>query len=84
MIYKKRRHALLGERIGVDIANNMYDVCEALVEEHKEANDLEGFRMDVLKYFAVDFDIKDRGFPERPANNLTERLYQGGSGYIQS
>ena len=35
VIYKKRRHALLGERIGVDIANNMYDVCETLVEEHK-------------------------------------------------
>ncbi|WP_279091937.1 preprotein translocase subunit SecA [Butyricimonas virosa] len=76
VIYKKRRHALLGERIGVDIANNMYDVCEALVEEHKEANDLEGFRMDVLKYFAVDFDIKEEDFQKTSANNLTERLYK--------
>lgn len=46
----------------MDIANNMYDVCETLVEEHKEANDLEGFRMDVLKYLAVDFDIKEEDF----------------------
>ena len=76
VIYKKRRHALLGERIGVDIANNMYDVCEALVEEHKEANDLEGFRMDVLKYLAVDFDIKEEEFQKTSANNLTERLYK--------
>ena len=76
VIYKKRRHALLGERIGVDIANNMYDVCEALVEEHKEANDLEGFRMDVLKYLAVDFDIKEEDFQKTSANDLTERLYK--------
>ena len=76
VIYKKRRHALLGERIGVDIANNMYDVCETLVEEHKEANDLEGFRMDVLKYLAVDFDIKEEDFQKTSANNLTERLYK--------
>lgn len=76
VIYKKRRHALLGERIGVDIANNMYDVCEVLVEEHKEANDLEGFRMDVLKYLAVDFDIKEEDFQKTSANNLTERLYK--------
>lgn len=76
VIYKKRRHALLGERIGVDIANNMYDVCETLVEEHKDANDLESFRMDVLKYFAVDFDIKEEDFQKTSANNLTERLYK--------
>ena len=76
VIYKKRRHALLGERIGVDIANNMYDVCETLVEEHKEANDLEGFRMDVLKYLAVDFDIKEEDFQKTSADNLTERLYK--------
>ena len=76
VIYKKRRHALLGERIGVDIANNMYDVCEALVDEHKEANDLVGFRMDVLKYLAVDFDIKEEDFQKTSANNLTERLYK--------
>ena len=76
VIYKKRRHALLGERIGVDIANNMYDVCETLVEEHKEANDLEGFRMDVLKYLPVYIDINEEDFQKTSATNLTERLYK--------
>jgi len=76
VIYKKRRHALLGERIGVDIANNMYDVCEVLVEEHKEANSLEAFRLDVLKYLAVDFDIKEEEFQKGSTNDLTERLYK--------
>ena len=38
--------------------------------------DLEGFRMDVLKYLAVDFDIKEEEFQKTSANNLTERLYK--------
>lgn len=76
VIYKKRRHALLGERIGVDIANNMYDVCETLVEEHKEANDLENFKIDVLKYLSVNFEIGEEEFQKMSASNLTEKLYK--------
>ncbi|WP_065220019.1 MULTISPECIES: preprotein translocase subunit SecA [Butyricimonas] len=76
VIYKKRRHALLGERIGVDIANNMYDVCEALVEEHKENNEVEAFRLDVLKYLSVNFDIKEEEFQKMSASDLTEKLYK--------
>ena len=60
----------------MDIANNMYDVCENLVEEHKEANNLEAFRLDVLKYLAVDFDIKEEEFQKSSANDLTEKLYK--------
>ncbi|MBC5621045.1 preprotein translocase subunit SecA [Butyricimonas hominis] len=76
VIYKKRRHALLGERIGVDIANNMYDVCETLVEVHKDSNEVEDFRLDVLKYLSVNFDIKEEEFQKTSASELTERLYK--------
>ncbi|MDR0545216.1 MAG: SEC-C domain-containing protein, partial [Odoribacteraceae bacterium] len=55
VIYKKRRHALLGERVGVDIANNMYDVCEALVEEFKEGENIEQLRESALKYLSVNY-----------------------------
>jgi preprotein translocase subunit SecA len=76
VIYKKRRHALLGERIGVDIANNMYDVCEALVEEHKEAEGVDEFRLMVLKYLSVDYAITEEDMHKRPAEEITEELYQ--------
>ncbi len=76
VIYKKRRHALLGERIGVDLANNMYDVCESLVEEHKDNNELEAFKLDVLKYLAVNFEIGEEEFQKTSAADLTEKLYR--------
>ena len=40
VIYAKRRHALYGERLAVDIANTMYDVCEMLANDALEKNDL--------------------------------------------
>jgi len=76
VIYKKRRHALLGERIGVDIANTMYDVCEALVEEYKESNDLEGFRLGVLKHLSVNFEVSEEDFQKKTNQALTEALYK--------
>jgi preprotein translocase subunit SecA len=76
VIYKKRRHALLGERIGVDIANNMYDVCETLVEEHKEDEDVEEFRLAVLKYLSVNYEITAEGLHKRPSEEVIEELYR--------
>ena len=43
VIYKKRRHALLGERLSVDIANMMYDVTENLVGTYHKEGDYEEF-----------------------------------------
>jgi preprotein translocase subunit SecA len=42
VIYTRRRHALLGERINVDILNMTYDVCESIVKEQHELRDFEG------------------------------------------
>ena len=64
VIYKQRRQALLGERIGVAVANNTYDVCEAIVMEYQPVNDPEGFRMEVLRVLSVDYDSGCGGFPE--------------------
>jgi preprotein translocase subunit SecA len=76
VIYKKRRHALLGERIGVDIANNMYDVCEALVEEHKEDEKADDFQLAVLKYLSVSHAITAEELNRRSTAELTEELYR--------
>ena len=76
VIYKKRRHALLGERIGVDIANNMYDVCESLVEEHQEEDNMEDFKLATLKYLSVNYQFDEENFSKGSAEKVTEGLYQ--------
>ena len=75
VIYKKRRHALYGERIGVDIANSMYDVCESIVAEYHEMSDYEGFNIELLRVLAVDAPISEQDFLKGNPAQVSEDLY---------
>ncbi|WP_298616737.1 preprotein translocase subunit SecA [uncultured Odoribacter sp.] len=75
VIYKQRKNALLGERIGVAVANDMYDVCEAIVNEYQPENDLEGFRMEILRILTIDFSVDPEEFQKLKPEELTEQLY---------
>ncbi len=76
IIYKQRRNALLGERIGVAVANDMYDVCEAIVNDYQPGNDLEGFKLEVLRVLTIDFEVEPEKFQKMKPEELTEELYQ--------
>ncbi|HRZ98278.1 MAG TPA: preprotein translocase subunit SecA [Paludibacter sp.] len=54
VVYSKRRHALMGERIGVDITNMIYDVADNVVENAKNNSDFELLNEDLLKIFSMD------------------------------
>src|SRR5574343_336610 len=49
VVYKRRRHALHGERLKVDIANMMYDTCELIVEQNKLAGDFKNYLTEKLQ-----------------------------------
>ena len=74
VIYTKRRHALDGERVGIDISNMMYDVVELLVNQYHDASDFEGFRLDVIKYFSIDIDMPAADFLKSKPEDLTEEV----------
>ncbi len=75
VIYKRRKHALFGDRLRVDIANNMYDVCENLIEQYQEAQDFEGFKMDCIRALSVETPFNEDDFLKDDVNILTEKLY---------
>ncbi len=72
VIYGKRRHALMGERIGVDISNMIYDGAEFIVENAKANEDFEEFEMDLMKIYAMDSPVTEEEFRSTRANELTE------------
>ena len=76
LIYAKRRHALMGERIGVDIANMIYETAEAIFNEARSANDYEGLKFDAMQTFAIElpFDEEElsRGKRDALSNQLAE------------
>lgn len=75
VIYKKRRHALLGERLTVDIANMMYDVVENLVNTYQQDSDFEGFELELIRSFSMDSPVPEEDFRKDSANEITEKVY---------
>jgi preprotein translocase subunit SecA len=54
VIYTRRRHALMGERIGLDVLNMLYDTANAICEQYIDANDYEGLKFELLKTMALE------------------------------
>ncbi len=75
VIYKKRRHALLGDRLSVDIANMMFDVTENLVETYHNDGDFEGFDFDLIRSFSMDSPIKEEVFKKDNSGAVTDKVY---------
>lgn len=65
VIYTRRRHALMGERIGMHLANTIYDTIKSLVEEAYDQRDFEGLKMDILKYLAMEVPMDEEHFTIR-------------------
>ncbi|MBQ6723980.1 MAG: preprotein translocase subunit SecA [Paludibacteraceae bacterium] len=74
LIYAKRRHALMGERIGVDITNMIYDTAEQIFNEARQANDYESLKMDVMQAFAVDVPFEEEDFSRGNRAELSTQL----------
>ena len=76
VIYKKRRHALFGERLAIDVANSIYDTCENIVTEFHELKDFENFNLEVLRVLAIDSPITADEFVSTKIDVVIEKLYQ--------
>ncbi len=75
VIYKKRRHALLGERLSVDVANSMYDVTASLVETYQNDGDYEGFDFDLIRSFSMDSPVPEEVFLKEQTNVVIDKVY---------
>ncbi len=75
VIYKKRRHALLGERVDIDILNMMYDAIEAIVEENKETGDYEAFKTESFRLLSIDISVSDEEFMNSSTDQITDKIY---------
>ncbi|OHX67098.1 preprotein translocase subunit SecA [Flammeovirga pacifica] len=74
VIYRRRRNALFGDRLQVDIMNTFFDVCGNIAETH--VGNYEGFKLDALKVLGVSTEINQDGFHELNEEHLTQELYK--------
>lgn len=75
VVYTRRRHALMGERIGLDVLNTIYDTANAIVEQHADNNDYEGFKLELFKTFAMECPFTEEEFRNTKPADLSEKLF---------
>ena len=75
VIYTKRRNALSGERLSVDIANMMYDVIENMIETYHTDGDFDNFEFDLIRSFSIDSPVNADQFIKISADEVFEKVY---------
>jgi preprotein translocase subunit SecA len=75
VVYTKRKNALFGDRLDVDLSNTIFDVVEDIVIEYKEQNNYEGFQLEMIRLFTVDIDTTQDEFGDTSVNDLTDKIF---------
>jgi len=75
VIYAKRKNALFGERLDVDISNTVFDVVEDIATEYKEQNNYEGFHLEIIRIFSVDVNSTQEKFAATSVIDLTNQTF---------
>lgn len=76
VVYKRRRHALQGERLKVDIANMIYDTSEVIAETNKLAEDFKNFEFELIKYFSITSPVSEEEFNRLGFQEIANQVYQ--------
>ncbi len=83
VIYKRRYHALFGERLRVDIANMIFDLGESLVAENKANDDFKNFEFDLNRYFAMESPVSEEEFKSLDDLKISGKVYRAAYEHYQ-
>ena len=76
VVYKRRRNALHGERLRVDLANMIFDTSEGIAENNKNANDFKNFEFELIRYFSMASPISEAEFGKMGAQEIAGVIYK--------
>ena len=74
-IYSKRRSALFGDRLSMEIDNMMYDIAESAVSEFQKERDYDGMMLEVIRHYSIELPFSEKEFFELRPDELAEKLY---------
>ncbi|MFH4967967.1 preprotein translocase subunit SecA [Gaetbulibacter sp. M240] len=76
VVYKRRRHALHGERLSVDLANMIFDTSENISETNKAAGDYKNFEFELIRYFSMSAPVTEEEFNKLSEQELAAKVYK--------
>lgn len=75
VVYTRRRHALMGERIGLDVLNMLYDTANAMCEQFVDSGDYESLKFELYKTMALEIPITEEAFKSIKPAVFTEKIF---------
>ncbi len=76
VIYRRRRNALFGERLELDLMTAIYDICDELIAYAKQTNEYDDFAINVIRIFGVSTQLTKEAFEAGREGELAQQLYQ--------
>ena len=83
VVYKRRYHALFGERLRVDLANMIFDTSEIITETNKEANDFKNFEFELIRYFSMSSPVTQSEFANLSSQEISQKIYKAAFDHYQ-
>ncbi len=74
VIYKRRRNALMGERIGIDVVNMIYDTAVSITEQYQ--NNFEELKLELLRVMALDLPLSEEEFKAYKSQDQGEKVFE--------
>jgi preprotein translocase subunit SecA len=75
VIYKRRRNALYGDKLSIDLANMMLEIVDNLVTEYRDLKDFDSFQMELIRIFGTDAPIDEKTFLSSDEEELIHSLF---------
>jgi preprotein translocase subunit SecA len=74
-VYKRRKNALDGKRLQVDIANMIYETCESIIIHNKAAKDFKNFEFELIKFSSMTSPISEEDFNKLTEKEIADQLF---------
>ena len=75
VIYSKRRNALYGEKLSVDIVNMLYDVCSSIVHENHGSANYKEFELELIRWMSVESPISEDEYYKLDKDEITDKIF---------
>ena len=76
IIYTKRRHALFGERLSLDVSNMVYDTCFNIVNQSHEFKDFDSYSQDVMRILTISTPVSEEEFESKTEDEIVDITFE--------
>ncbi len=75
VVYKKRRHALYGERLALDLQNMMFDLTDSVVATYIDQRDFNEFNLELIRLFSIESPVSKEEFMQAKVDDLSTKVF---------